>query len=128
MGKHVAQEVVKLMASKGLEIVRSKVMILGLTFKENCPDIRNTKVLDIAKELENYNIQVKIHDPLANKNEVRKEYKFELEDSISGEYSAYILAVAHDQFESIEWKSINKTSVIYDVKGILPSNISDGAL
>lgn len=128
MGKHVAQEVVKLMAKKGLEIVNSKILILGLTFKENCPDIRNTKVLDIAKELEDYNVKVCLHDPLADKEEVKKEYGYELEPSISSDYSAYILAVAHDEFLSIHWSELNQNAVIYDVKGVLPSKISDGCL
>lgn len=128
MGKHVAQEVVKLMAAKGLEIVNSKVLILGLTFKENCPDIRNTKVIDIVKELEQYNINVSLHDPLADSQEVKKEYGYDLEKDISTDYSAYILAVAHDEFESIKWEQLNQNSVVYDVKGVLPTNISDGSL
>ncbi|SMD34308.1 UDP-N-acetyl-D-galactosamine dehydrogenase [Reichenbachiella faecimaris] len=128
MGKHVAQEVLKLMASKELEIVNSKVLILGLTFKENCPDIRNTKVIDIAKELEQYNVQVSVHDPLANAQEVKIEYGYDLIQEITPDYSAYILAVAHDEFQTINWSDISKNSVIYDVKGILPSGISDDSL
>ncbi|MEO9805413.1 MAG: nucleotide sugar dehydrogenase [Reichenbachiella sp.] len=128
MGKHVAQEVVKLMANKKLEVVNSKVLILGLTFKENCPDIRNTKVLDIAKELEQYSINVSVHDPLADRDEVMIEYGYELKDNISSEYSAYILAVAHNEFESISWSELGQDAVIYDVKGILSQNISDGSL
>lgn len=128
MGKHVAQEVVKLMANKRLEVVNSKVLILGLTFKENCPDIRNTKVIDIVKELERYSIDVHIHDPLADKNDVIEVYEYELEEHISSGYSAYILAVAHDQFQSIDWSKLKKNAVIYDVKGLLPTNISDESL
>lgn len=128
MGKHVAQEVVKLMARKGLEIVNSKVLILGLTFKENCPDIRNTKVLDIAKELEAYNADVALHDPLADNQEVKDEYGYDLEPEISPDYSAYILAVSHHEFESIEWDNFRENSIIYDVKGVLSTNISDGSL
>ncbi|MEP2024993.1 MAG: nucleotide sugar dehydrogenase [Reichenbachiella sp.] len=128
MGKHVAQEVIKLMAIKGLEIVKSKVLILGLTFKENCPDIRNTKVIDIAKELEQYNIEVSVHDPLANNEEVKNEYGYDLVNTISSDYSAYILAVAHDAFRELNWSSLNENSVIFDVKGILPTNFSDGCL
>lgn len=128
MGKHVAQEVVKLMASNGLEIVKSKVLILGLTFKENCPDIRNTKVLDIVKELEQFNIVVHLHDPLADGEEVKHEYGYDLVETISPDYSAYILAVAHDEFKSINWKELKENSVIYDVKGILPPDISQACL
>ncbi|WP_420582540.1 nucleotide sugar dehydrogenase [Reichenbachiella sp.] len=128
MGKHVAQEVVQLMAGKGLEIVNSKVLILGLTFKENCPDIRNTKVIDIVHELEKYNIQVDLHDPLANAEEVKHEYGYKLNHDISSGYSTYILAVAHDEFKSINWKELKQEAVVYDVKGILPKSISDGCL
>lgn len=128
MGKHVAQEVIKLMARKNLEIVNAKVLILGLTFKENCPDIRNTRVLDIAEELKAYNVNVSIHDPLADREEVKDEYGYNLEEEISSEYAAYILAVSHDEFQKINWDKLNSNAVIYDVKGILPLNISDGSL
>lgn len=128
MGKHVAHEVVKHMAKKSLEIVNAKVLILGLTFKENCPDIRNTRVLDIAEELVQYNVDVHIHDPLADKEEVKEEYGYELEDKITPGYSAYILAVAHDEFQSIQWEELKSKAVIYDVKGILSREISDGCL
>lgn len=128
MGKHVAQEVVKLMAGKKMEIVNSKVLILGLTFKENCPDIRNTRVLDIAKELEQYHVDVDIYDPVADKDEVKSTYGYDLQAKISTEYSAYILAVAHSEFQSINWPSITNDSIIYDVKGVLSSDISDGSL
>lgn len=128
MGKHVAQEVVKLMARKGLEIVRSKVLILGLTFKENCPDIRNTKVLDIAKELEAYNINVALYDPLADGEEVKNEYGYILESDISSDYSAYILAVSHKEFELIEWDNLLENAIIYDVKGVLPKGVPSGSL
>ncbi|WP_422361200.1 nucleotide sugar dehydrogenase [Reichenbachiella sp.] len=128
MGKHVAQEVVQLMAGKGLEIVNSKVLILGLTFKENCPDIRNTKVIDIVKELEKYNIQVDLHDPRANAEEVKHEYDYMLNSDIASGYSSYILAVAHDEFKSINWNKLKQEAVVYDVKGILPKSISDGCL
>lgn len=128
MGKYVGRQVVKLMAAKKLEIVGANVLILGLTFKENCPDIRNTRVLDIAEELEEYQINVSIYDPLANPEEVGHEYKRELTDEIKADYSAYILAVAHDEFKSIDWSVLNKNAVIYDVKGILPLDISDGRL
>ncbi|UXX80616.1 nucleotide sugar dehydrogenase [Reichenbachiella carrageenanivorans] len=128
MGKHVANEVVKHMAKKGLEIVQANVLILGLTFKENCPDIRNTRVLDIADELTQYNVNVHIHDPLADTEEVKAEYGYELEGEITSGYSAYILAVAHDEFQSIDWKKLKTNAVIYDVKGILSREISDGSL
>ena len=128
MGAYVAQEVVKLMAAKSIEVVKAKVLILGLTFKENCPDIRNTKVVDIINEFKQYQIEVDIHDPLANAEEVSDEYGLELTDTITSGYSAYILAVSHKAFDQIDWKSYVGKSVIYDVKGTLDKNISDGSL
>lgn len=128
MGSYVAQEVVKLMASKRIEVVNSRVLILGLTFKENCPDIRNTKVIDIIDELKQYQIEVDVHDPLANEEEVAHEYGLDLTRSIKAGYGAYILAVSHHEFETIDWPSYQANSVIYDVKGILNENISDGSL
>lgn len=128
MGVHVAQEVVKLMAKKGLEVVNSRVLIIGLTFKENCPDIRNTRVIDIASELEDYSVKVDLYDPLADPKEVSLEYGHELVNDITPDYSAYVLAVAHNEFHSINWKQLGNKAVIYDVKGILPQDISDGSL
>lgn len=128
MGRYVGQQVVKLMTAKKLEIVGANVLILGLTFKENCPDIRNTRVLDIAEELEDFQINVSIYDPLADTEEVRKEYNRDLRQAIDGNYSAYILAVAHDEFRSINWSGLAQKAVIFDVKGLLPANISDGRL
>lgn len=128
MGRYVGQQVVKLMTAKKLEVVGANVLILGLTFKENCPDIRNTRVLDIAEELEDFQINVSIYDPLADAEEVRKEYNRDLRQDIDGDYSAYILAVAHDEFRSINWSGLAQKAVIFDVKGLLPANISDGRL
>ncbi len=128
MGKYVAQEVVKLMCQRELEIVNSKVLVLGITFKENCPDVRNTRVIDIIGELKKYHINVETYDPLADKEEVKEEYGIDLVESIGRDYRAIILAVAHKEFESIDFTKIRGKSVVYDVKGVLPGSSVDGAL
>lgn len=131
MGKHVATEVIKHMMRKDLKVIDAKVLILGFTFKENCPDVRNTRVIDIYKELLSFDIDVDVYDPWANAEEVKAEYQIdirhgkdlpELED-----YSAIILAVAHDEFKSLQ---IEKSAdrVIFDVKGFLPKESIDSRL
>ena len=121
MGKYVAGEVVKLMVKKDIKVKGSKALILGFTFKEDCPDVRNTKVIDIVRELETYGIQVDIHDPWANEQEVQHEYGVQSSKTITeGSYEAVILAVAHKEFMSMEMMDlIQKSGVIYDVKGVL---------
>ncbi len=131
MGKHVASEVVKLMMRKDLKVIDSKVLILGFTFKEDCPDVRNTRVIDIYQELMNFDIQVDVHDPWANGDEVKHEYGIEIQESISvhAKYSAVILAVAHNKFFNLDVRQIvGSAGVVYDVKGILPKNIVDARL
>jgi UDP-N-acetyl-D-galactosamine dehydrogenase len=131
MGKHVATEVVKLMMRKDLKVIDSKVLILGFTFKEDCPDVRNTRVIDIFKELINFDINVDVHDPWANKEEVMKDYNINLLDKNvnidTSHYSAIILAVAHKDFLSLNISN-NNNLVIFDVKGILPKSLVDGRL
>ena len=131
MGKHVATEVVKLMMRKDLKVIDSKVLILGFTFKEDCPDVRNTRVIDIFQELMNFDINVDVHDPWANKEEVMKDYNINLLDKNvnidTSHYSAIILAVAHKDFLSLNI-SKNNNLVIFDVKGILPKSFVDGRL
>ena len=131
MGKHVATEVVKLMMRKDLKVIHSKVLILGFTFKEDCPDVRNTRVIDIYQELRNFDIQVDVHDPWANGDEVQHEYGIEIQAFISEQinYSAVVLAVAHDKFLHLDVRQIvGSEGVVYDVKGILPRNIVDARL
>lgn len=131
MGKHVATEVVKLMMRKDLKVIESKVLLLGFTFKEDCPDVRNTRVIDIYKELRNFDIQVDIYDPWANPEDVLNEYGVKVQKEVPQGflYSAIILAVAHKKFKDIDLHEIlDKQGVIYDVKGILPKNIIDGRL
>ncbi|MEO9870190.1 nucleotide sugar dehydrogenase [Ekhidna sp.] len=129
MGEYVAQKVIKLLGSKGELSNESKVLILGFTFKENCPDTRNTRVIDIYDEFLTYGIKVEIFDPQADKKQVKSEYGILLEDTIKNDYNAIILAVAHTEFLSMDWKALRKsTSVIYDVKSILPKVLVDGRL
>ena len=129
MGNYVASEVVKLMLKKNIPIKNSSILILGFTFKENCPDIRNTRVIDIYKSFQDYDINIDVYDPWANSNEVKKEFGFNLINKISKNYSAVILAVAHNDFLTFNLKSyLNENGVLYDVKGILNKNKVDGAL
>jgi len=133
MGAYVVSRVVKLMLKKKVHVQDSKVLILGLTFKENCPDIRNTKVVDVINEFESYGTKIDVYDPWVDKDEALQEYGINLIDSpASGIYDAIVLCVAHGEFQTkgIEWiKSLGKVqTIIYDVKNILPSDAVDGRL
>jgi len=132
MGAYVAHEVIKLMIKKDISVKNSQVLVLGITFKENCPDVRNTKVVDIIRTLKEYGVQLTVYDPWANSLEVEHEYGVKTVNDLSlinQKYDSVILAVAHDQFSKIEWKHYTKTnSVIYDVKQFLPEGIIDGRL
>ncbi len=128
MGKYIAERVIKLMIKKGLKIKDSKVLILGFTFKENCPDIRNTRVIDIVDELKEYGCNVNIYDPWAKEEEVKAEYGLELLKEFEfSEFDSIILAVSHNEFKTLEY---NKTDnqVIFDVKAVLDKNIIDERL
>jgi len=125
MGIYVANQVVKLMIKKGKKIESSKVLVLGITFKENCPDIRNSRVIDVIRELEDFGCNVEVSDYWADSVEVKREYDIELnENAKSAEYDAVILAVAHDNYKSIVLE--NHKQVVFDIKGILTH--SDGRL
>ena len=132
MGEYVAGETVKYMLKKGIQAVGSKVLIMGFTFKENCTDIRNTKVFDIYKSLREYNVNVEVFDPWVNKDTVKKEYGIEVFTDLkknSSKYDAAILAVAHNCFKDIDIINIlNPVHIIYDVKSFLDRNIVDGRL
>ncbi len=131
MGRYVASQVVKLMIARDLKVKGAKVLVLGITFKENCPDIRNTKVVDIVHELIQYGAEVDIYDPWANPHEVTHEYGLESLSELNGNhYEAIILAVAHNQFKELNLQDLvsNHQSVIYDVKGILPPDQVAGRL
>lgn len=131
MGKYVASEVVKLMIQYEVPVKGSKVLMLGITFKENCPDIRNTKVTDIYRELKGYGLQIDIYDPWAKPEEVQHEYDIATLSEYPGDngYKAIILAVAHKEFTTIDLKDYKKRGcIIYDVKGILSRELVDGRL
>lgn len=121
MGAHVASEVVKLMIDKEVKIKGTKVLILGITFKENCPDIRNTKVIDLYYSLQSYGVAVDIYDPWAKPEEVAAEYHINLiQDVHQTKYGAIVLAVAHNNFKQIDIRALQKkNSVIYDIKDFL---------
>ena len=130
MGKHVVTETVKLMIKKGINIKKSRILILGFTFKENCPDVRNTKVIDIVKELETFDVSISVSDPWANPEEVKNEYNVIISNEIPDEqFDAIILAVGHAHFNEINIKNyLKQTSVLFDVKGLLNKAIIDGRL
>ncbi len=130
MGMFVANKVVKLLISNNHIISKSKALILGFTFKENCPDIRNSKVIDIYNELNQYNIEVDVYDPYADSYEVNEEYGISLIKKISKKYEAIILAVSHKDFLNLDIKSIcsGKSSVVFDIKSFLDKKIVDGRL
>jgi len=129
MGIHVANETIKLMIKKDLNINKSKILILGFTFKENCPDFRNTRVIDIYNELRTYDTQVFIYDPWLKKEDVKKEYGIQVLEKIDQKFNAIIISVPHIIFKEINFKnSLEPNGVIYDVKGFLPKELSDGRL
>lgn len=133
MGSYVASEVVKLMIKKDIRIKDSKALLLGITFKENCPDIRNTRAIDIFFELKSYGIDIEIYDPWANKGEVKHEYglniKTSLDELIDRGYESIILAVAHKTFKEFNIENFKaNNSIIYDVKSFLPKASIDGRL
>ena len=108
------------MTKKGIPVRESKALLLGITFKENCPDIRNTKVIDVYNELKDYGLAVEIYDPWADAEEVKEEYDVQLSKLTGEKYDAIILAVAHDEFKHLSLKDLRKeNSVLYDVKGFL---------
>lgn len=133
MGIHVAGQTVKLMIKKNLTVNNAKVLILGMTFKENCPDVRNSRVIDVINELKAFGCNVDVFDPHAIADEVEHEYNLK---PVSGDclknlsqYTAIVLAVSHNEFKDINWSQLNKTNhVVYDVKGLLPVDLVDGRL
>jgi UDP-N-acetyl-D-galactosamine dehydrogenase len=130
MGSYVSSEVIKLMLQKDIEIKNSDVLVLGITFKENCPDIRNTKAVDVINELIEYGVNVTIFDPWVNKEEVKKEYNLEVFNKLPNrKFDAIVLTVAHEEFLRIDYSSLRKkNAVIYDVKNKLSKNIIDKSL
>jgi UDP-N-acetyl-D-galactosamine dehydrogenase len=130
MGEYVANEVIKLMLKKGIQVLNSNMLILGFTFKENCPDVRNTKVIDIVTTLKEYNLNMTVYDPLADPREVKREYGIALTNVLPAEkQDAVILAVAHEELRNIAVSSLTREKhVVYDVKGCLNPSDIDGRL
>jgi UDP-N-acetyl-D-galactosamine dehydrogenase len=129
MGAYVAKEVVKLLIKKSHKVDGAKVLVLGITFKENCPDIRNSRVIDVISELKDFGCNVDIYDPWADENEVKHEYGVSLTKEPKDKYDAVVLAVAHKEFKAINIESlIRQDGVIYDIKGFLPQGVADKRL
>ena len=132
MGHWVAKQVIKLMNSRNHRIKGSNILIMGITFKENCPDIRNTRVVDVVEELNDFGCNVSIYDPWADTEEVKKEYGIELLNSLPSDFkdcSDIVMAVAHREFTSIDFENLKADdTVIYDIKGVLPKDLVDGRL
>ncbi|MPQ46447.1 nucleotide sugar dehydrogenase [Marinifilum sp. N1E240] len=131
MGAWVASQVVKLMIKKGQAVRNSKILVLGITFKENCPDIRNTKAIDVISELKDYGSQVDVYDPWADNAEVKAEYGLDMVDSITGhKYDGVVLTVSHNQFKDLDLSVLSNghNAVIYDIKGIWDKELVDGRL
>ena len=129
MGEYVAQQIVRLMIKKGIQILGSEILILGFTFKENCPDVRNTKVIDIVKALKVYDLNITIYDPWADIAIAKREYRVDIVNELpKDKFDSVVLAVAHDEFKSLDMPPLVKDNhVIYDVKWILNSEC-DGKL
>lgn len=131
MGAYVADRVIKLMLKKGIQVLGSHIIIFGFTFKENCPDVRNTKVVDIVKALKEYNLNITIFDPWANPAAVKREYGLEVVNELPKDekFDAAILAVAHKEFEGLNVSSVLKSAhVIFDVKATRPAESVDARL
>jgi len=133
MGHHIASAMIKLMSRKGIDTSKARVLVLGLTFKENCPDLRNTRVTDIIGELQEYGIRVEVHDPWVNAAEALQEYGIRLIDTLTEHsYDGIVIAVAHQQFATMQAADFRRlcrdNAVIYDVKNILPAGLADGCL
>ncbi len=136
MGAHVANRVVKRMIQKGHRVQGAKILVLGITFKENCPDIRNSHVVDVIRELAEFGCQVSVYDPWADPDEVRHEYGLELlpnldlgDESLLHAYQAVVLAVAHEKFRTLDFSRIQpRTAVLFDIKSFLDRGQVDGRL
>jgi UDP-N-acetyl-D-galactosamine dehydrogenase len=130
MGEYVASQIVKLMIKKGISVMNSELLMLGITFKENCPDVRNTKIVDVIRSLESYGIKVTIYDPLASSEEVKHEYKLNTYNTLPELlFDTIVLGVAHKEFNDIDLnKLLKNTSIVYDVKGVLSDRLIDGRL
>jgi len=134
MGIHVASSVVRLMVKKGISMPNARILVMGITFKENCPDVRNTRVVDVIGEFKSYGSQVDVYDPWADVTEVEEEYGVKITNDLprSGEYDGVVIAVAHEQFAAMsaeDFRAFGKpVHVLYDIKDVLPASQVDGRL
>ncbi len=133
MGRYIASETVKLMLKKRIHVAESHILIMGLTFKENCPDLRNTRVIDIIKELKSFGAQIEVYDPWIDQEEAGRHYGVTIIDHLpENRYDAMVLAVAHREFQALSAQDLRKlckpNAVIYDVKNVLPAEVVDGCL
>lgn len=129
MGVHIANRVIKLMTQNDLQVNKAKILVLGITFKENCPDIRNSKAIDVIRELQSFGADVEVYDPHADSLEVNHEYGLSLVAGLSKKYAAIVLAVSHNEFKTIDWSAIkNDKTIIYDVKGFLDKSLVSARL
>lgn len=130
MGEYVANEVIKLMLKKGIQVLGSEILIMGFTFKENCPDVRNTKVIDIYRSLQEYNVNITVYDPWANPRIAKREYDIDITNKLPNQaFDSVILAVAHKEFIDININRLcNSNHIIFDVKGMLDKSLIDGRL
>lgn len=122
MGVFIANKIIKLMVKNELPIKKAKALVLGITFKENCPDVRNSRVIDVIDELKTFGLDVDVYDPYADKEEVKKYYNLDLIDRLTDSYQAIVLAIGHHQFLELDLKALkaNKETVVFDVKSVLP--------
>ena len=129
MGQYVSSEIIKLMVRNDVKIKDAKILALGITFKENCPDVRNTKAVDVINQLKSYGTQVTIYDPWANPEEVDHEYGLKTTKNLpKGTFDAIVLTVSHNEFLNMDLRSLlNPNGILYDVKGVLKGKV-DGRL
>jgi len=129
MGIFVANKLIKLLALNGNEIKGAEVLVMGITFKENCPDIRNTGVINVINELSDFGLEVDVYDSFANKEEVKEEYNIDLIPEIALKYKAIVLAVKHDRFNDLDWnKIVHKDTIVFDLKNFLPDKLVSARL
>ena len=129
MGMVIGNQVIKLLVNKGINVKEARTLVLGITFKENCPDIRNSKVIDIISELKSFGLEVNVYDPHANKDEVKEEYGLSLINELNEKYHAIVLAVSHDEFKNFHFEShLSDPGVIYDIKGFFNKSLVDKRL
>lgn len=122
MGVFIANKIIKLMVKSELPVKNAKALVLGITFKENCPDVRNSRVIDVVDELQGFGLKVDVYDPFADKEEVKKYYKIDLIDQLTDTYQAIVLAIGHNQFLELNLEDLksSKDTVVFDVKSVLP--------